>query len=161
VALGLSGENQTSNVVFCLKGPGADQLSVIIEVSSATNAKCDVSLFRMTKLKFPAHYGPFFLDNLDWPEKGALMASFSPQQVDEIDKYLASILWYYDSEESLVNMLREIKAQIINVGFPTISFMKERYHQNLDSSQHSFEMQKKSKGLYLDQLDLISRFPSD
>ena len=53
------------------------------------------------------------------------MASFSTKQLEEIDKYLESIHWHYNSEESLIELLYEIKIQLINVGF-TNDFLCKR-----------------------------------
>lgn len=137
------------------------QLSVIIEVFSDRKLYASTSLFRLTKLKFPSYYAPFFLDNLDWPEKGRLMASFSTEQLGEIDKYLESIHWYYDSEESLVGLLEEVKVQLINVGLPTFSFVNDNGVKEIKSFDLSLEMKRKSNQLYLMQLNSISRFPME
>ena len=101
------------------------QLSVFAEVFRDKKLFFSISLFRLTQKKFPSYYGPFFFDDLDWTEKGRLMASFSTKQLEEIDKYLESIHWHYNSEESLIELLYEIKIQLINVGF-TNDFLRKR-----------------------------------
>lgn len=136
-----------------------NKLSVIIGVINGVSHECTEKLFRITQVKFPTFYAPFFLDELDWSAKGSLMASFSQKQLEEIDKYLDSISWQYDSEESLINLLQEIKTQLINVGLPTISYVKERFLKNGDMSSLSLNMKKLAKELYLEQLNPISRFP--
>ncbi|RZL05415.1 MAG: hypothetical protein EOO89_26520 [Pedobacter sp.] len=115
----------------------------------------------MTTLKFPSYYSPFFRDDLEWSEKGELMASFSSGQLEEIDQYLKSIHWYYDSEEALIKLLDEIKTQLIVVGLPTIKFVKENAAKELDYYTLRLEMRTKSSQLYLMQLDPKSRFPVD
>jgi hypothetical protein len=132
---------------------------VVIEVSSDRSRYFSVSLFRITKLKFPDYYSPFFLDDLDWPEKGKLMAGFSTKQLEEIDNYSASISWHYETEESLAGLLEEIKIQLIKVGLPTLEFAKEHGPRELETFAIVQEIKKKSQQLYLQQLDPISRFP--
>jgi hypothetical protein len=136
-----------------------DKLSVIIGISNDAGFECTEKLFRITQMKFPVYYAPFFLDKQDWPAKEILMSGFSPKQLEEIDKYLDSISWQYDSEQSLINLLEEIKTQLINVGLPTINYMKERLLKDSDMSSLSLGMKKIAKQLYLEQLNPISRFP--
>jgi hypothetical protein len=137
------------------------QLAVIVEAGSDKAKYGSVSLFRLTKLKFPTYYSPFFLDDLDWPGKSALMASFSASQLEEIDNYLDSIDWYYDSEASLVALLHEIAIQVKQVGLPTIGFVKELVVNGLESYNLSLEMKRKANQLYLLQLDPGSAFPNE
>ena len=136
-----------------------NELSVFIGISNEAKVESTSTLFRLTKLKFPSYYGPFFLDDLDWAEKGRLMGSFSSKQVEEIDSYLESIQWHYDSEESLVNLLNEIKTQLINVGLPTLNFFIENEVKDIEPFSLRLKIKKRSNQLYVKQLDPISRFP--
>lgn len=136
-----------------------NKLSLSKGVSNEVSLIFTENLFRITQLKFPIYYAPFFLDKLDWSAKGSLMANFSPNQLQEIDKYLESIFWEYDSEESLINLLQEIKTQLINVGLPTLNYVKERFRIDSDMSNLSSSMKKLTKQIYLEQLNPISRFP--
>ena len=101
------------------------------------------------------------LYDLGWPEKGDLMASFSAKQLEEIDKYLESINWYYDSEASLIALLHEMGTQLVTVGLPTIDSIKHYEVKDLESFSLSREMKRKSNQLYLMQLDPVSRFPNE
>ena len=135
-----------------------DKLSVDIEMSG-NNLFFSHSLFRITKLKFPPYYSPFFQYKLDWEEKGNLMASFSEEQVAEIDKYVESIQWHYSSEESLVELLEELKIQLCIVGLPAMDLAKEHTINQRESFEYTGIFTGKLKELYLMQLPPISRFP--
>lgn len=89
------------------------------------------------------------------------MAGFSAEQVEEIDKYLESIDWYYDSEESLTGLLHEVSIQLMNVALPTFDFAKNYIDKESDSFDLRSEMKKKSNQLYLIQLDSTARFPQN
>ena len=117
-------------------------------------------LHRLTKLPFPSYYGPFFLDQLSWTEKSDLMRSFTAAQVLEIDKYRDSMKWYYDSEESLIKLLNEVKEQLVNVALPTIDFANTYATEELETKDLNCAMRKKTSELYLVQLELTSRFPT-
>jgi len=118
-------------------------------------------LHRVTKLPFPSYYGPFFLDQLSWTEKSDLMRSFTDMQVLEIDKYRDSLKWHYDSEESLIKILDEVKEQLVNVALPTIDFANTFKPEELEAKNLDLEMRKKASELYLMQLELTSRFPTE
>ncbi len=106
-------------------------------------------------------YGPFFLEQLSWTEKTNLMASFTDEQLSEINNYSKSINWYYDSEESLIKLLNEIKDQLINVALPTIAIVQNYQITDLESLNLNHEIRKIVQQLYLVQLDPSSRFPTD
>ncbi len=137
-------------------------LSVYLEVEFLDQKiNYSIPLFRLTKESFPVFYGPFFLDKLSWTEKSNLMAGFTDKQLSEIDNYSESIKWYYDSEESLINLLNEVKEQLINVGLPTIDFVKNHQAADIETSNLNLEIRAKAQELYLMQLDPSSRFPTD
>jgi hypothetical protein len=118
-------------------------------------------LHRLTKVKFPTYYGAFFLDQLSWTEKSNLMSSFNETQVIEIDKYRDSLKWFYDSEESLIKILNEVKEQLVNVGLLTIDFANNYTKEELKTTDLNREMRNKASELYLEQLELASRFPAE
>jgi len=120
-----------------------------------------IPLFRVTHVRFPVFYGPFFLEQLSWTEKTNLMASFTDEQLSEINNYSKSINWYYDSEESLIKLLNEIKDQLINVALPTIAIVQNYQITDLESLNLNHEIRKIVQQLYLVQLDPSSRFPTD
>lgn|GEM_PF-2135548 len=137
-------------------------LSVYLEVGSLEREiNVSIPLFRLTKEPFPVFYGPFFIDKLSWTEKSNLMANFTDEQLSKIDNYSKSLNWYYNSEESLINLLNEVKEQLINVGLPTIDFAKNYQVADLKTLNLNSEIRKKIKQLYLMQLDSSSRFPTD
>lgn len=92
------------------------------------------------------------LSQLGFRKKGAIFTK-------EIDKYLDSISWKYKKEEELINLLQELKDQIIKVGIPTISMAENLVNKGLDSFNLSNEMRKYSNQLFLSQLKPDSRFP--
>lgn len=137
-------------------------LSVYLEVVSLDRSiGCSIPLFRLTKEPFPVFYGPFFLDKLSWPEKCSLMASFTEKQLSEIDNYLQSIKWSYNSEESLINLLNEVKDQLINVGLPTVDYFRDFEEADLMTVYLDQQIRDKISQFYLLQLDNSSRFPLD
>ena len=142
-------------------GPiGSNQLSLYIHVISE-DLDSSVLLHRPTTLKFPSHYAPFFQDKLDWPEKSALMQSFSKQETEEIDEYINSISWKYNNEVELTSLFEELKDQILKVAIPTLDIAE--YLDKNDSNSFSFsdKMRKHAKRLYLSQLNAESKFPEE
>ena len=138
------------------------EFCLYLEVESFYNrTTISFPLHRLTKLPFPSYYGPFFLDQLSWTEKSDLMRSFTDTQVLEIDKYRDSLKWYYDSEESLIKLLNEVKEQLVNVALPTIDFAKNYATEELDPKDLDRELRKKAIELYLVQLEFTSRFPTE
>lgn len=89
------------------------------------------------------------------------MRSFTDTQVLEIDKYADSLNWYYDSEESLLKLLNEVKEQIVTVALPTIDFAMNYATQELEPKDFDRALRKKASELYLAQLALTSRFPTE
>ena len=137
-------------------------LSVYLEIFSFDRKIDDsIPLFRLTKEPFPIFYGPFFQDKLSWPEKNSLMASFTDKQLSEIDKYSRSIKWYYDSEQSLISLLNEVKEQLMNVGIPAIDFFKNYQLAEMETLNLNLAIRTKVRQLYLKQVDPSSRFPAD
>ena len=132
-------------------------LSIYLEVESSDRKIVDsIPIFRPTKVTFPAFYGPFFLDNLDWIQKSNLMSSFTDEQLSEIDNYTKSINWYYDDDngsESLISILNEARDQVIKVVLPTIDFAKNFQLADLETFNLMHEMRKQKDRLYLMQLD--------
>lgn len=129
-------------------------LSIYLEVESSDRKIVDsIPIFRPTKVTFPAFYGPFFLDNLEWIQKSNLMSSFTDEQLSEIDNYTKSINWYYDGEESLISILNEARDQVIKVVLPTIDFAKNFQLADLETFNLMHEMRKQKDRLYLMQLD--------
>ena len=117
-------------------------LSIYLEVESSDRKIVDsIPIFRPTKVTFPAFYGPFFLDNLDWTQKSNLMSSFTDEQLSEID------------EESLISILNEARDQVIKVVLPTIDFAKNFQLADLETFNLMHEMRKQKDRLYLMQLD--------
>lgn len=135
-----------------------DQLSLHLQVDSAS-VSSSILLHRITKMKFPPYYAPFFKDKLDWSEKESLMKSFSEHEIGEIDKYVDSISWHYASEEELISLLGELTEQIIRVGLPAIENAKFLVIKKLDSFAFSNELRMITGRLYLKQLEPKSRFP--
>lgn len=68
--------------------------------------------------------------------------------------------WYYDSEESLIKLLNEVKEQLVNVALPTIDFANTYATEELETKDLNCAMRKKTSELYLVQLELTSRFPT-
>lgn len=89
------------------------------------------------------------------------MRSFTYTQVLEIDKYRDSLKWYYDSEESLIKLLNEVKEQLVNVALPTIDFANNYATEELEPKDLDRELRKKATELYLVQLEFTSRFPTE
>ena len=138
------------------------EFSLEIEVySSQFHISFSITLFRLTKEIFPSIYGPFFQDKLTWTEKSDLMRTYNEDQISEIDKYRHSLNWYYDTEQSLIEILNEVKEQVINVAVPTIVFGIAYIRDDLDIKFLYRKMSKHSTELYLNQLDIDSRFPLD
>ena len=89
------------------------------------------------------------------------MASFTEKQLSEIDNYLQSIKWSYNSEESLINLLNEVKDQLINVGLPTVDYFRDFEEADLMTVYLDQQIRDKINQFYLLQLDNSSRFPLD
>jgi hypothetical protein len=87
------------------------------------------------------------------------MRSFTDSQVLEIDKYVDSLNWYYDSEESLLKLLNEVKEQVVTVALPTIDFATNYATAELEPKDLDHALRKKASELYLAQIVLTSRFP--
>jgi hypothetical protein len=138
------------------------EFSVDLEIESFDKGiNISFPLNRLTKVPFPSYYGPFFLDKISWEEKTALMNSFTDIQILEIDRYRNSLNWYYDSEESLIQILNEVKEQLIKVALPTIDFVNDYLRKNPDSKNLYRMIRKKSEEFYLMQLEFTSRYPTD
>lgn len=87
------------------------------------------------------------------------MSTYNEDQISEIDKYRHSLNWYYDTEQSLIEILKEVKEQIVNVALPTINFGIAYIKDNLDIKFLYRKMSRYSTEKYLNQLDINSRFP--